>query len=95
MKTNSICLLSMVLALALLGGGVGCGRKKAAGAAARVIKVTTVQPVVRTFRSSLRAQGTVTILQGVDMGAPSRIVTRWGPVPGSPVEVSGEATPMP
>lgn len=45
--------------------------------------------------TGLRAQGTVTILQGVDMGAPSRIVTRWGPVPGSPVEVSGEATPMP
>ena len=69
MKTNSICLLSMVLALALLGGGVGCGRKKAAGAAARVIKVTTVQPVVRTFRSSLRVQGTVEAKNTAGMAA--------------------------
>jgi PhzF family phenazine biosynthesis protein len=36
-------------------------------------------------------QGELTILQGADMGRPSRIVVRCDPVSGSPVWVSGEA----
>ena len=69
MKTSSLCFLGVGLAVALLGGGVGCGRKKAAGTTARVIKVTTVRPESRMFRNSLRVQGTVEAKNTAGMAA--------------------------
>jgi PhzF family phenazine biosynthesis protein len=42
----------------------------------------------------LLMRGDLTLLQGADMGCPSRIRVSCDPVPGSPVRVSGEATAM-